>query len=234
MLGYEQEMTKQQERSGKPILDALDYLQLPKNIHSEFSGYDELTTTSPVVALIDENQKLVNSIKPGSPVWVITQRSPLFVMGGGQSTDKGTITFNNNKVEIEDIRLISNSIAALIHAPKELSVGDQAIIQVDQDHRKAIMRNHTATHLLQAALMELYDPKIKQSGSFVAPDYLRFDFTSSINISHETLNQVEQLVNKKIQENIPVCIEYTSFDKASRKVFLHSLKKNIHQRRCVL
>lgn len=217
MAGYDQEMAKQQERSGKPSLDALDYLQLPKNMHAEFIGYDELSTTSPIVALIDDNQQLIKIAPKGSAVWIITERSPLFVMGGGQTPDKGTIEFNGNPVEIEDVRLISNSIAAFIHAPVQLSVGDTVTVHVDQEHRKAIMKNHTATHLLQAALMELYDPTIKQSGSFVAPDYLRFDFTSSQTISHEMLNKVEQLVNKKIQENIPVCIEYTSFDQAKKK-----------------
>lgn len=217
MLGYEQEMTKQQERSGKPTLDALDYLQLPKNIKSEFSGYEEYLASSTIEALIDDNQKLVNEVQQGSAVWVITARSPLFVMGGGQSPDKGHINFNNHRIKIEDVRLISNTIAVFVHAPKQLVIGDTVIIEVDQEHRKAIMRNHTATHLLQAALMELYDAKIKQSGSFVAHDYLRFDFTSTLGISQQMLNEVEQLVNKKIQENIPVCIEYTSFDRAKEQ-----------------
>ena len=217
MLGYEQEMSMQQERSGKPTLDALDYLQLPKNIVCEFSGYDELTTNSTIAALIDEHQKLVNDIQAGSGVWIITHRSPLFVMGGGQSPDKGTISINNHKIEIEDVRLISHAIAAFIHTPIQIAVGDKVTIDVDHVHRKAIMANHTATHLLQAALMELYDPKIKQSGSFVSHDYLRFDFTSNLTISHDKLNEIEQLVNKKIQENIPVCIEYTSFDQAKQK-----------------
>lgn len=215
-LGFEEEMNKQQERSGKPIHEALDYLQLPEHITCEFTGYDELTTKTKVVAIVDEHVQQVTSIKAGSTAWIITEKSPLFAMGGGQSPDRGSLIVDRDQVAIQDVRLISGMVAALIHTPKTIKVGDTVTVQVDEEHRNAIMRNHTATHLLQAALIELIDKNIKQSGSFVAADYLRFDFTSNAQISHELLNRIEKLINKKIQANNPLEIEYLSFDQAKK------------------
>ena len=216
MLGFEEEMNKQQERSGKPVHEALDYLRLPEHVTCEFTGYDELSTTAKVVAIVDEHVQQVNSLKAGSSGWIITEKSPLFAMGGGQSPDRGEIIIENDQVETQEVRLISGLIAALIQTPVTLKVGDLVTVRVDEEYRKAIMRNHTATHLLQAALIELVDKNIKQSGSFVSADYLRFDFTSNANISHELLSRIEQLVNKKIQDNTPLAIEYATFDQAKK------------------
>lgn len=215
--GFDMEMIKQQERSGKAALDALDVMQLPDTIKTEFTGYDELQTTTKISGLIDSDIKLVDSIPAGQKCWVITERSPFFVMGGGQTPDKGTLTIGKQIVEVSDVRQIGKSIGALIIAPTKMEVGNPVIITVDSENRRAIMRNHTATHLLQAALMQLFDKNIKQTGSFVAPDYLRFDFSCEQAPSHELLNKVEQLVNKKIQENIPVCIEYTTIAEAKKR-----------------
>ena len=215
-FGFEQEMNKQQERSGKPVHEALDYLQLPEHISCEFTGYDELVTATKVVAIIDEHIQQVNSIKAGSSCWIVTEKSPLFAMGGGQSPDRGSIIIDNDQIDTQEVRLISGMVAALVHTPKTVKVGDMVTVRVDEEHRKAIMQNHTATHLLQAALMELFDKNIKQSGSFVSADYLRFDFTSNSNISHELLNRIEQLVNKKIQDNKNLEIEYVTFDQAKK------------------
>jgi len=217
MLGFEQEMVKQKERSGKQALEALDYVRLPEHINCEFTGYDELNTTAPIVAIIDDQTQQVESLQAGSSGWIITEKSPLFAMGGGQTPDRGTMTFGQDTIDIQDVRLISGLIAARITTPKTVKVGDVVTEHVDQEYRKAIMRNHTATHLLQAALMELFDKNVKQSGSFVTADYLRFDFSTNSNLSHELLNKIELLVNKKIQDNKPVTIEYLPFELAQKK-----------------
>jgi len=215
--GFDMEMVKQQERSGKAALDALDVMQLPDSIKTEFTGYDELQTSTKIVGLIDSNIKLVDSISAGHPCWAITEQSPFFVMGGGQMPDKGSLAIAKQMVEVSDVRQIGKAIGAHITAPSNISIGQSVVISVDAENRRAIMRNHTATHLLQAALMELFDKNIKQTGSFVAPDYLRFDFSCEKAPSHELLNKIEQLVNYKIQENIPVCIEYTSIAEAKKR-----------------
>jgi alanyl-tRNA synthetase len=138
-------------------------------------------------------------------------------MGGGQTPDRGTMTIGQDTFDIQDVRLISGLIAARITTPKTLKTGDIVTVHVDQEYRKAIMRNHTATHLLQAALMELFVKNIKQSGSFVTAEYLRFDFSTNSNLSHELLDKIELLVNKKIQDNKPVTIEYLPFELAKKK-----------------
>jgi alanyl-tRNA synthetase len=217
MLSFEQEMVKQKERSGKQALEELDYVRLPEHINCDFTGYDELTTTSKIIAIIDENVQQVESLQAGSSGWIITEQSPLFAMGGGQAPDRGTMTIGNNTVDIQDVRLISGLVAAHITAPQTIKLNEIVTIRIDPQYRKAIMRNHTATHLLQAALMELVDKNVKQAGSFVSSDYLRFDFTTNQSLSHELLNNVELLVNTKIQDNKPVTIEYLPFELAKKK-----------------
>lgn len=216
MPGFDQEMAQQKERSGKPTLDALDYLQLPPSITSEFVGYDQMTTITSVVGLINENAHIIEELHAGHTGWIITQKSPFFVLGGGQAQDKGWVTFNNHKIDVLDMRLISHSVAIKIKADTTIKIGDAITVIVDQENRKSIMANHTATHLLQAALAEVFDKNIRQSGSLVTADYLRFDFTSGTSLTNEQLNKVEQLVNKKIQDNETVCIEYMTFDKAKQ------------------
>lgn len=215
--GFDMEMIKQQERSNKTQLDALDVMQLPDSVKTEFTGYDELQTTTKIVGLIDNNTKLIDSIPAGQMCCIITELSPFFVMGGGQMSDKGSLTIDKQTVEVSDVRKIGKAIGIHLIAPTKIKIGQAVTITVDAENRRAIMRNHTATHLLQAALMELFDKKIKQTGSFVAPDYLRFDFSCDQAPSHELLNKIEQLVNKKIQENIPVCIEYTTIADAKKR-----------------
>jgi len=222
--GFEMEMIKQQERSGKPKQNALDFLQLPNTVKSNFTGYDELETSSVITALVDEENNIAQKIEAGKSCWVIAGASPFFVMGGGQSPDKGTVIIHKQHLDVQDIRLIDNAIAIKITTPVEIKVDDNIICIVDKKHRDAIIRNHTATHLLQSALMELFNKNIRQSGSFVADDYLRFDFTTLETPSHEILNAVERLVNEKIQENIPVCIRHTDMAEAQREGALASFE----------
>ncbi|MCL5876063.1 MAG: hypothetical protein M1114_06345, partial [Candidatus Dependentiae bacterium] len=98
-----------------------------------------------------------------------------------------------------------------------LKVGDTVTELVDKDLRIKAMKNHTATHMLQAALIQLFGKQIKQSGSLVAPDYLRFDFTYHENLSPEDVARVENLVNEKIRENIPLNVEYMDLKQAHER-----------------
>ncbi len=115
------------------------------------------------------------------------------------------------------VRFIGNAIAAQITAPTKISVGDRVISRVDKVWRTNAMKNHTATHLLQAALMHIFGKQIQQSGSLVHPDYLRFDFTYHSQLSADDIKRVEDVVNEKIRENIPVNIEYCSLKDAQKK-----------------
>ncbi len=207
MVGFEAEMAAQQAQSGKKTSDVLTTLELPHGVDCEFTGYHELETVSPIVALVD-SATVVDTVPAGTTCYVITKKSPFFIVGGGQVPDEGWITIHGHKIPIMSLRFIANVIAAEIKTPIELSIGAQAVCTVDRIWRTNAMKNHTATHLLQAALMDVCGPQIKQSGSLVHPDYLRFDFTFSQNLTTDQVTAVENIVNEKIRENIPVDIRY--------------------------
>lgn len=207
MAGFEAEMAHQQAQSGKKTTDVLTTLELPAGIDSEFTGYHELQTTSPIVAFI-HNAQVVNEVPAHTTCYIITKKSPFFIVGGGQVPDQGSIMVNGHTMPVHSLRFINSVIAAEVTVPTALAIGTQAVCTVDPVWRTNAMKNHTATHLLQAALMQVCGSHIKQSGSLVHPDYLRFDFTSSQNLTHEQITAVENIVNEKIRDDIPVDIRY--------------------------
>lgn len=211
--GFEKEMDKQKGQSGKKVEDPLDHLELPEEIQSEFTGYQELETTSEINALIADHQ-LVQTVPAGTDCWVITRKSPYFIVGGGQVPDTGWLMINGTKAPLKIVRFINGRIAALITAPSALKVGQTVTEVVDKTWRTNAMKNHTATHMLQSALIQVLGPTIKQSGSLVHPDYLRFDFTYPENLAPELITQVENIVNQKIMEDIQLTIKQTTLKDA--------------------
>ncbi len=211
MDGFEQLMEQQKEQSGKKDTDDFEHIQgLDQDISTEFTGYQKLETPSKITALI-KDFKAVDTVPAGSTVYVITERSPFFIVGGGQVPDNGWLTIKDQKVPIKSVRFIKKGIAAQIEAPVELHVGDAVISTVHEQKRIDAMKNHTATHLLQAALIQLFGKQIKQSGSLVHPDYLRFDFTYHGTLSDSDIKKVEDIVNAKIRENMAVEIAYMPY-----------------------
>lgn len=213
--GFQAAMAKQQEQSSKGVVQPL-HVDLDESISSEFTGYNQLETTSQIIALIEDGQ-VVNFVPAGTKCYVIAQQSPFFIVGGGQVPDKGWLEFNAIRVPHQEVRYINNAIACLIEAPIDLNVGDPVTSIVNEPLRNAAMKNHTATHMLQSALIEIFGNQIKQSGSLVHPDYLRFDFTYHSNLTPEDIKKVETLVNQKIRENISVKTEYTTLKDATSR-----------------
>jgi alanyl-tRNA synthetase len=214
--GFSSAMDKQKGLAKGAVKDQVVHVTLPDMITTEFTGYKELETPSIVRALIVSNQ-LVDSVQAGQTCWVVTQHSPFFIVGGGQVPDQGWIEVKGVQVPIDDLQFIGNAIGVSIKTPVQIRAGDSVISKVNKELRVAAMKNHTATHLLQSALIELFGKQIKQSGSLVHPDYLRFDFTYHRALTTQELNQIEDLVNQKIRDNIPVIIEYTSLKDALSK-----------------
>jgi alanyl-tRNA synthetase len=215
--GFEKYMEQQRERStGKAAAGEIEKVQLPDEIKTEFVGYQQLETESPLIALICENQ-LIETAPMGSEVWVITQQTPFFVEKGGQISDKGWVIIEGIKTPIINLKRIQNAIAVQIITPKNIRLGDIIKSTVDQKHRLDTMNNHTATHLLQAALIQTLGKEVRQSGSLVHPDYLRFDFTYHKPLTSDQIKHVEDLVNEKIRENIPVSIYETTYKDALEK-----------------
>lgn len=212
--GFEEHMEKQQMQSGKKTADVLTHLDLGANVQSEFTGYHELQTDSQVIALV-HNDALVTSVPAGQTCYVITRKSPFFIVGGGQVPDQGLLVFDAGvKAPLLNVRYINNVTGAQIVAPQVINVGDKVTSIVDKTWRTNAMKNHTATHLLQSALISLFGKHIKQSGSLVHPDYLRFDFSYHGTLDAQDIRKIEDLVNEKIREDIPVDIVYTTLKDA--------------------
>lgn len=216
MAGFEQLMQQQKSQSGKKEADALDLLELSSAITTQFTGYRELKTTAPIVALIYKGEQ-VKSVPGGERCFVLMAESPFFIVGGGQVPDQGWLTIAGRDLPIIQARYINDRIAVEVVAPAELTVGQTITALVDKTWRTNAMKNHTATHLLQAALMTLFGNQIKQSGSLVHPDYLRFDFTYHTALAPHDIELIEKTVNDVICENIAVTIEYTTLKDATSK-----------------
>ena len=142
---FEMEMEKQRAQSGKKVTDPLAHLDLDTT--TTFTGYEELETKSEVAALVHK-EKLVDSIKEGQTCWVITKKSPFFIVGGGQVPDQGWLMLDNTKALLEQVRYINSAIGAKITAPVDIAIGDTVTSVVDREWRTNAMKNHTATHIL--------------------------------------------------------------------------------------
>ena len=219
--GFEEAMLKQQEQSGKKSSDKAEQLVVAENIATKFVGYETLEATSKIIFAKAEDPE--NNV-----TWIITEESPFYVECGGQVNDQGAVTINNivyNVVDLQKVGDMYNPAIAIkikraqesgARAP-EIKLGDSAHAIVNAQARANTVKNHTATHLLQAALIQILGPQVKQAGSLVNEKYLRFDFSHHEALTPEQVIAVEDLVNQKIQEDIHTKIFNTSLDDAKSK-----------------
>ena len=171
---------------------------------TEFVGYAEHESKARVLARVDDR--------------LFLDRTPFYAEGGGQVGDTGTITTDTGRAEVLDTTyaltgLIGHHVRVV---EGEVSPGQEAIASIDVARREAIRRNHTGTHILHWALREVLGPHVKQAGSLVAPDRLRFDFSHFEPVSPEELARVEVLANEQVLSNAPVRAYETSKDEAAR------------------
>jgi len=216
--GFETAMEKQRALSGKKMKDGTKTIELPEWMTTHFVGYEKTATAGKVLGVIVDDA-LVTSVKKGQDCTLITDESPFFAATGGQVDDSGWIALGDARSSLEGLVKLNNAhaIGAKITAPADIKVGDTVQQAVDQETRRRTMNNHTATHMLQAALIELLGKQIKQSGSVVTPEYLRFDFTYHKNLSTEELKKIENRVNEKIRENITLSVFETNYKDALSK-----------------
>jgi alanyl-tRNA synthetase len=181
-----------------------------------FEGYTTTSVDGAVVtAVFDAGQQQVDALSSGGEGFVALDRTPFYVEAGGQVSDKGEIRDANGAllVRVEDVVRLGPGLPRAHRVRVEagrLQTGSQVIASVDRTLRDAIRRNHTATHLLHAALRALVGAHVKQAGSLVAPDRLRFDFVHSGALTAEQIDAIEQLVNQEIYRNIPVTTDVRS------------------------
>jgi alanyl-tRNA synthetase len=216
MPGYEREMEVQRERARAASKFSVDLSAGEAfDARSEFLGYETLEWASEVVALRRDGA-LVSALKPGESGEVVLARTPFYGESGGQVGDTGEITAGDGAhFSVADTQKLSKAIVhigALTGAP--LKVGDTVKAHVDGARRAAIRLNHSATHLLHAALREVLGKHVTQKGSLVAPDRLRFDFSHFQPVSSQELARIERLVNTEIRANDEARIRVMDYDQA--------------------
>ena len=216
MEGFEQCMEEQRRRAREANRFAADVSILPelKNHASGFEGYDSLHVTGQVTALLQDNQ-MVEHIEEGQSGAVILDRTPFYAESGGQVGDQGELVSDTGIFTVEDTQKQGNAHVHLGRVSSgTLQTGQEVTARVDPATRINTVRNHSATHLLHAALREVLGEHVTQQGSLVAPDRLRFDFSHPEPVSEQQLLQIERLVNRKILENIDTEIRMMPLDEA--------------------
>lgn len=216
IVGFEQQMEVQRQKSGKKMKQTEQSLTFDHTLKTIFTGYESYHETSEIIALVFNNQ-LVTHVKAGQACSIVTAKTPFYVACGGQVDDQGTITSRQVTDALLGLRKIDNVILMDCVAPTDLAVNDTIEMHVNQQARKATMKNHTATHLLQAALQTVLGKQVKQAGSLVTQDYLRFDYTYHQPLTAADSKKIENLINEKIWENIPVQIEHTTLQEATSR-----------------
>ncbi len=199
-------MNEQKERARKSTKDkagivqiAIDKLydfDLTFTAPTAFCGYDELKSETKIIRIKNEKEKS----------FVILDRTPFYVESGGQVNDTGYLSVGGQQLRVSDLAKVNNQVIHIVenNSNIKLETGMKVIAQVDEKRRWDIMRNHSATHFLHKALRQILGQHVQQSGSYVGPDYLRFDFTHFEKLKDSELEAIESLVNEKIRENLPL------------------------------
>jgi alanyl-tRNA synthetase len=181
---------------------------------TDFLGYDRLTERGAVTALIFDGA-VVSALRPGQEGQVVLDHTPFYAESGGQIGDAGVLVGTAARFTVRDTQKLGTSIVHIgMLDAGELRVGDIVEAQVNQERRTAIALNHSATHLLHAALRKVLGTHVEQKGSLVAADRLRFDFSHTQALSAEELRQVEEIVNSAIRRNAPVETRVMALDDA--------------------
>ena len=176
-----------------------------KGIIPEFVGYESLLAAADVLVLVKDGKEITEAVC-GDEIELITDKTPFYAESGGQMGDLGKITADNLEIEVDDT--VKDPAGLIIHKAKVVSgkvlKGQKVLLSVFENRRNMTALNHTATHILQAGLRQVVGDHVKQSGSMVASDRLRFDFSHFSALTAEQLNQVEAYVNEKIRKNFAV------------------------------
>jgi alanyl-tRNA synthetase len=213
--GFEAEMQAQRERArAASKFSAAAESGIQTDVETGFSGYEGIEETSTVSGLY-RNGNSVDSLGAGEEGAVILASTPFYAESGGQVGDTGSIGADTGRFEVSDTQ---KSGKANVHygslVTGRLSVGDTVTARVDGSRRHAVMLNHSATHLMHAALRNVLGEHVAQKGSLVAPDRLRFDFSHYEPVTQAQLAEIEAFVNREIRKNSPAEVRLMSYDDA--------------------
>jgi len=220
---FNSEMKIQQEKSrqawagsGDEEVDTVFKELLSQKVETEFIGYSTIKSTGKIVKII-KNGKFVNSLKEGEKGELIFDKTPFYGESGGQVGDKGFLRGLYFEAEVTDTKKKLDIITHYVKVKKgEIKLNDNCELMVYENLRFLTAANHTATHLLQYALRAVLGAHVKQAGSLVNSDRLRFDFTHFKNLTFEQIAEIEDIVNRKIRENVKLKIEIMNIDDAKR------------------
>jgi alanyl-tRNA synthetase len=214
--GFERLMEAQRERSQKASRFGAASGERPQLDQStEFLGYATLTADAPVVALLDAEGQPVQALERGAAGTVVLERTPFYAESGGQVGDTGTLRAGAASFAVSDTQKLGNAFGHFGSVENgRIAVGDRVAAQVDAARRAAIVLNHSATHLLHAALRKVLGPHVQQKGSLVAPDRLRFDFSHYEAVTPSQLLEIEALVNEQVRENYDADTRVLPYDEA--------------------
>ncbi|WP_457568377.1 alanine--tRNA ligase [Desulfurobacterium sp.] len=219
--GFENLLKQQKERARKAWKGGIQKVVSPEITEfsekhpSTFRGYETLETTTRVTGIL-KGESLTEELKEGEEGIVFLEETPFYPEKGGQVGDTGFIENTNCKCRVLDTQNITENLIGHRVKVERGTVKTGAVVRatVDRERREAIKRAHTATHLLHKALKEVLGNHVKQAGSLVLPDRLRFDFTHFESLKDEELNRIEKLIFKWIIENLPVVTEEMPYDAA--------------------
>ena len=230
MVGFEAEMAKQREKARasskfnivvKPAPASAKITTYPPTVTvgramkaTKFVGYETLTQESTILAIQVEDSP-VNKIELEQEAGIILESTPFYGEMGGQVGDTGEIRGRAGRFVVSDTARLQDKV---LHRGKVvegvLSVGDKVTAEVDEERRRDIQRNHTATHLLHTALRKVLGEHVQQRGSLVAPDRFSFDFSHLAALTAEEMQKVQRIVNEKIRQNLPVYAEELPYKQA--------------------
>ncbi|HMV60215.1 MAG TPA: alanine--tRNA ligase [Agitococcus sp.] len=216
--GFNACMDAQRERSQKAGKFNFDYNSLLKvDVDTVFTGYDSTCSEGKVVAMFIGDEA-VNHVNEGQKAVVVLDKTAFYAESGGQVGDTGVLSVGHTRFEVQNTTKVGN---AFLHhgivTQGQLLVNDTVEGQVDNTLRANTARNHSATHLLHAALRQTLGTHVQQKGSLVCADYLRFDFSHTEGVTAEQISQIESLVNGQILANSTVDTEVTDIDTAKAK-----------------
>lgn len=214
--GFDQAMAEQRQRAQQSSQFGVDYnSQLKSAQHSEFAGYENDQLESRVVELFKIGER-VTHLDIGDEGIVVLSATPFYAESGGQVGDTGHLLVNGGEFEVTDTQYIGKAIAHYGKAKVALATNDVVVAVVDAQRRDNIRRNHSATHLLHAALRNTLGEHVTQKGSLVEADRMRFDFSHFEPVTAEQIAQLEQQVNAQIRANTPLTTQLMNIEQAKQ------------------
>lgn len=215
-LGFEMEMAKQKRQSQEASKFSIEYRgQLPLESTTDFTGYEFLEHTAAITDLLKADGQPVEELMPGDSGIVVLDRTPFYAEGGGQIGDQGILEFPEGSFKVMDTRRQGQTY---LHYGQVKSGTLKKLMpvhaKVNKVKRQATRLNHSATHLLHAALRRVLGDHVTQKGSLVAPDRLRFDFSHYEALTHDQIKTIEHLVNQEIRANHLATTEIMTPDQA--------------------